>query len=74
MTHVDYENAYFILPRQWIDCPKWWKNFVKHVNPTNVLEPMVDEALVRDYDAVVSEDLIQFESTESLTAFILSWS
>lgn len=74
MMYIDYENACFVLPRQWSDCPIWWKNFVKYVNPTNILEHLVDDALTQNYGATVQEDFIQFENKESLVAFILSWS
>lgn len=44
----------FDIANQFIECPIEWQNFVLSVNPTGNDEAAVDEALARDYNAVMT--------------------
>ena len=58
-------------------CPASWQKFVRHHNPDNVDEDLVDKAL-EEYGALIFELtddrwVVVFPNKEAYTRFILTW-
>lgn len=58
-----------------MECNPTWINFVTYANPTEDQEGVVqmETLLRRQYNATKNKGVIEFDSEEDLTLFLLNW-